>query len=462
MNTRLTTICALLLASNASFAQEPVARPGQPIGGIVVKGGKNPGGSMLFSISGGIMEPGTATKENANVSNGTAFNGNLYVPVILKAPITIGFNTGVEYFSSNKGYNTEKYPPYGISGQTGTPNISAKGAGSPKAQGFKTEAGAQANFSFGGITLSPILNAGYFSLKQKAFAITQTGSVNGQNYSYDLYTQSETKTKGFVFIPKLRVAYFPGKLGFYLEGNYTAGPTLSNETTTFKPQGSALKDGNYSIDQMIQGRNVTQNNRTSYKSFGVNFGVSFAFFSKKGYDHYKAHSDMASARTDNPLYKGSGQAGNNPIYQGLVAGNPIGGIIVKGGKNPGGNLRTITTNEKGEFELKGLEAGNYKFTATASGNAIVDNPLYDEPGNSGVNVLHDALRVAGNPIGGIIVKGGKNPGGSSMTVTSNEKGEFELKGLKAGDYKFIITAPEQPTGRGKLRGKVTKPGDNGM
>lgn len=42
-------------------------------------------------------------------------------------------------------------------------------------------------------------------------------------------------------------------------------------------------------------------------------------------------------------------------------GNPIGGIIVKGGKNPGGNLRTVQTNDDGEFEFNKLEAGNYIF-----------------------------------------------------------------------------------------------------
>jgi hypothetical protein len=42
-------------------------------------------------------------------------------------------------------------------------------------------------------------------------------------------------------------------------------------------------------------------------------------------------------------------------------GSPIGGIIVKGGKNPGGSLRTIQTNENGEFEFTGLDAGDYTF-----------------------------------------------------------------------------------------------------
>jgi hypothetical protein len=43
-------------------------------------------------------------------------------------------------------------------------------------------------------------------------------------------------------------------------------------------------------------------------------------------------------------------------------GNPIGGIIVKGGRNPGGSLRTTQTNEQGEFEFTGMEKGNYSIS----------------------------------------------------------------------------------------------------
>lgn len=43
-------------------------------------------------------------------------------------------------------------------------------------------------------------------------------------------------------------------------------------------------------------------------------------------------------------------------------GNPIGGISIKGGKNPGGNIGSRTTNENGEFEFTDLEAGDYTFT----------------------------------------------------------------------------------------------------
>jgi hypothetical protein len=187
MNTRLKTICILLLLADESFAQGPVARPGQPIGGIVVKGGRNPGGNMLLSISGGVTNPGRTTKDEANINNGTAFNGSLYVPLIAKENLTFGLNAGGEYFSNNKDYNNN-YEAYPIGGQTDVPEVSAKGAGSPKSKGFKAELGPQVNFSIGKLTISPILNASYMGIKQKAFNITQSSSVNGR-YNYNLYGQ---------------------------------------------------------------------------------------------------------------------------------------------------------------------------------------------------------------------------------------------------------------------------------
>jgi hypothetical protein len=76
-----------------------------------------------------------------------------------------------------------------------------------------------------------------------------------------------------------------------------------------------------------------------------------------------------------PLYFNTNNANNEPV---LLAGNhgstntpgpaarpgtPIGGIIVKGGKNPGGQMRQLQTNDYGEFEYTGLDAGNYRITA---------------------------------------------------------------------------------------------------
>ncbi|KQC00491.1 hypothetical protein [Pedobacter sp. Hv1] len=107
----------------------------------------------------------------------------------------------------------------------------------------------------------------------------------------------------------------------------------------------------------------------------------------------------------------------------FVAGEPIGGIVVKGGKNPGGNLNLLT-NANGEIEINNAAPGNYQLIIAL-------------PTNTG-----DAQsRVAGSPIGGIVVKGGKNPGGGMMQMITNTNGEVNLNITEAGNYKFTLTAP---------------------
>jgi hypothetical protein len=53
--------------------------------------------------------------------------------------------------------------------------------------------------------------------------------------------------------------------------------------------------------------------------------------------------------------------GGAVISAAMRPGNPIGGLTIKGGKNPGGNQRTVQTNESGEFEFMDLEPGDYTF-----------------------------------------------------------------------------------------------------
>jgi len=52
----------------------------------------------------------------------------------------------------------------------------------------------------------------------------------------------------------------------------------------------------------------------------------------------------------------------------------FGGIIVKGGKNPGGQLFTLISDENGVITLKNLPKGNYKFKIMVPTKA--ENPLY--------------------------------------------------------------------------------------
>ncbi len=157
-----------------------------------------------------------------------------------------------------------------------------------------------------------------------------------------------------------------------------------------------------------------------------------------------------------------------------LPGQPIGGIVVKGGKNPGGNLITTTTNEKGEFGFVAAEAGNYQFSllmpaeaqdfnttrsnrergqlAAGSGTAGASaNPVKAEAQdfNTTRNNKERGQLVAapGNPIGGIIVKGGKNPGGNLISVTTNANGEVTFENLAAGSYLFQVTTSNQPAAK---------------
>nr|WP_067055766.1 hypothetical protein [Mucilaginibacter sp. L294] len=145
--------------------------------------------------------------------------------------------------------------------------------------------------------------------------------------------------------------------------------------------------------------------------------------------------------------KGVSSTKGRPKNMVFSPGNPIGGIIVKGGKNPGGSMMVITTNDNGEFELNGIEAGDYKFTVTAPEPSNAEATTDEHRTYTGGRRVETSALAAGNPIGGIIVKGGKNPGGSMIAVVTDNNGVIELKGLEVGDYKFTITAPEQPAGK---------------
>ena len=66
--------------------------------------------------------------------------------------------------------------------------------------------------------------------------------------------------------------------------------------------------------------------------------------------------------------------GGAVISSARIAGTPIGGIIVKGGKNPGGALRTTVTNSYGEFEFTEMEPGTH--TITTEQYIIIDDETF--------------------------------------------------------------------------------------
>jgi hypothetical protein len=57
-----------------------------------------------------------------------------------------------------------------------------------------------------------------------------------------------------------------------------------------------------------------------------------------------------------------------------------------------------------------------------------------------------AMAAPGNPIGGIIVKGGKNPGGQMLVLaTTDSKGGFNIKFAEGGDYKLEFVGQSRKT-----------------
>ena len=100
-------------------------------------------------------------------------------------------------------------------------------------------------------------------------------------------------------------------------------------------------------------------------------------------------------------------------------GTPIGGIIVKGGKNPGGQMLTRTTNENGAFEFTDLEAGSY--TLTVEQKVFVEDVTFVSTGGGNKAQDHNSSRsnktasgVAPDPGG----SGGGNGGSKAQDHNS--------------------------------------------
>ncbi|MBN8861013.1 MAG: hypothetical protein J0H29_21660 [Sphingobacteriales bacterium] len=155
----------------------------------------------------------------------------------------------------------------------------------------------------------------------------------------------------------------------------------------------------------------------------------------------KVAQGMAASNGDNPLYQGNASSGVNPMYdpnKRAMPGQPIGGIIVKGGKNPGDNYITALSDNNGEVLLNNLETGNYLFQLSPP-----ELPAEKSISEKGLkHVEGAAMAQPGNPIGGIMVKGGKNPGGSFIILTVDNKGQIGFEVLEPGNYKLIIAAPD--------------------
>jgi hypothetical protein len=402
-----------------------------------------------LSISSGSTLSSSGTKRDAYTGNGYNLQGDVFIPFLNAGHcyrgnagrFALGIIAGGAYFSSKNltadaGSTQSAYKLH-----NGQLDISSETGGTNN-NGFTLTAGLQGVFSFGKISVSPSFSGGFFSIKQKGFV--QGAMINGK--SVVLAGSPEEKHTGFITIPQMRVSYpVASTLHLFASGALLIGPGINTQHVSLIPAGGVNDQQTYEPSQLSSGRMQSNTVQTGYRSVNINVGVSFGFGKASRQLRGKGtnpDNKAALSKTKNPLYKGGGHTGDNPLYNGLVAapGQPIGGIVVKGGKNPGGNMMIVSTDNNGGFELNGLQTGSYRFNLTAPEQPQEKSIDNKETGRTDAS----AMAKPGQPIGGIVVKGGKNPGGNMINLTVDNNGTIQFDVLEAGNYKFIIQTPEEP------------------
>jgi hypothetical protein len=409
--------------------------------------------SISLSLDGGRSFSSATSKKNGQMGNGFQLGGDIFLPLSGKGKI--GIIAGGQYLSA-KNIDPEVTPllaKYKL--PTGNLDIMDTHDGPSNSQGFMAFAGVRVDFRFGKITCSPSISGGYFSLDRSGFTQSSQIMVNGAYQTIVLSSSPRQTCTGFITIPRLKVSYgLTDNLGIYVAGAIDVGPSISNMQSQLVPAGGFNDKNTYEAQQLASGKLSLDGGSKDAGHFiasSIHIGLSWSLGS-------------SSQRHRKGKVIKSSDGGVMPRVA-LVAGQPIGGIVVKGGKSPGGSMMAIITNNKGAFEFTAMEDGNYLFVVSApgpTGPSQVDssapqndtktvNPLYQDGGHQGTNPMFDPkafVASPGQPIGGIVVKGGKNPGGSALTIITTSDGTFQLNDIKAGNYRFVITAPKPLPGEG--------------
>jgi hypothetical protein len=109
-------------------------------------------------------------------------------------------------------------------------------------------------------------------------------------------------------------------------------------------------------------------------------------------------------------------------------GSPIGGIIVKGGKNPGGQMLVLgTTDAEGKFKIKFAESGDYKLEFVGKANkTLVAREADDVRLEYAVRAVADTQKLAS--AASHTARFSSNLGNAQLLVTV-PKGGAEIAGV---------------------------------
>ncbi|MFT4018825.1 MAG: hypothetical protein QM668_17810 [Agriterribacter sp.] len=492
-------------------------------------------------VAGGSSFASGNMKDSLFIRNGWNIEAGIYIPFFYSGAHSIE-TKAANYFTAGIEANIN-YAQHEADGgmasytnafrlQNGTISPSFEGS-TPYAGLFQVLAGPRATWTLGKASVAPSVLLGYLSLNRKGYILSDAvinpkQSEEGRNIPF--ITAAGYSTSGFVVKPQITIDYYlTTKFSVFAGGAISFGPPVQNSITYWKPEGKAAEDNMYSYDQFMDGETKAATFSSRWQAASVNLGLRYTWIknapdkersSKKqkatapakpggavssSYAAGKAVSpnqenntpqgistatdfnttrsnrdnriltdpDTASTGTEtssdssmqsrlsmtptttrqtqgktfgekvaqgmavnNPLYEGNGTGGNNPIYEPkklAMPGSPIGGIVVKGGKNPGGNNIILQSGNNGEVLLNNLEAGNYSFQ----------------------------LSLPGQSTGSIAVKGGKNPGEDFTSLTVNNNGQIAFEVLEPGNYKLIIQTPEAP-GTEKTKKKVVEKATSGL
>ncbi|MFT3751654.1 MAG: hypothetical protein QM800_01870 [Paludibacter sp.] len=345
---------------------------------------------IKLSLSRGVSTPVSQTGDSLSFNPQNVTKASVYIALFRKgwdgvvkgreAAMTFGISFGGGLVFEHAPF-IANFNAFGIAGET-TSRLFVRTDETNKKQGYNLEVSPTLSFQLGDFELSPIVGFGYLKTIQHAYIIEQSIATGTYPAYIKIFNRPEATNSGFMISPKFRVAYSPGPIGLWVEGDYVAGPEMISRTYRLVPAGRPGSDGLYKSDQILAGTATESVHKGNYGSFGVSAGISVSLEKKKkgkptvgGYDDdcdglatvtetYTNENGQIVQRVlktktksnqsndvvtedeiqriqDNPLYEGN-QQGDNPLYNPQSRAAASCGPVTQRTVKPDGTIEEMT------------------------------------------------------------------------------------------------------------------------